>query len=130
MRKVNTQNLWTFELGTQEGINVPIWVFVALQRRNRQDSQKLNIDTFYRPPVTTAQCINRTEKNPDSSILLNYNDEYYTQGYGQIKEAFRAFTRDNILQPYIYLRMILDPLMMVMILDTVYTSSIYDIRKT
>ena len=27
MKEVKTQNLWTFELGTQEGINVPIWIF-------------------------------------------------------------------------------------------------------
>ena len=25
MKEVKTQNLWTFELGTQEGIKVPIW---------------------------------------------------------------------------------------------------------
>ena len=29
MKEVNTQNLWTFELGTQEGIKVTIWIFVA-----------------------------------------------------------------------------------------------------
>ena len=40
-------------------------------------------------------------KNPDSSILLNYDDDDYNQGYGQIKEAFRALTKDDILQPYI-----------------------------
>ena len=28
MKEVKTQNLWTFELGTQEGINVPICVIV------------------------------------------------------------------------------------------------------
>ena len=28
MKEVNTQNFWTFELGTQEGINLPIWMFV------------------------------------------------------------------------------------------------------
>ena len=26
MREVNTQNFWTFELGTQEGINIPLWL--------------------------------------------------------------------------------------------------------
>ena len=41
------------------------------------------------------------EKYPDVGILLNYNDVDYSQGYGQIKEAVRAFTKDNILQPYI-----------------------------
>ena len=62
MKEVNTQNLWTSELGTQENINVPIWIFVFFQQRDRQDSQNLNIDTFYRPPVTSAECVIRTEK--------------------------------------------------------------------
>ena len=34
IKEVNTQNLWTFELGTQEGINVPIWIFVAFQQND------------------------------------------------------------------------------------------------
>ena len=101
MKEVNTQNLWSFELGTQEGINVPIWIFVAFQQNDRQNDQNLNNDTFYRPLVTSAQCIIGTEKYPDSGILLNYNDDNYSQGYGQIKEAFKALTKDNLLQPYI-----------------------------
>ena len=101
MKEVITQNFWTFELGTQEGVNVPIWVFVAFQQHDRQHDQTLNNDTFYRMPVSSAQCIIGTEKYPDSAILLNYDDDNYSQGYGQIKEAFRALTKDNILQPYI-----------------------------
>ena len=101
MKEVNTQNLWSFELGTQEGINVPIWIFVAFQQNDRENDQNLNNDTFYRPLVTSAQCIIGTEKYPDSRILLNYNDDDYSQGYGQIKEAFKALTKDNLLQPYI-----------------------------
>ena len=101
MKEVNTQNLWIFELGTQEGINVPKWIFVAFQQSDRQNDQNLNNDTFYRPPVTSAQGIIGTEKYPDSGILLNYNDDDYSQGYGQIKEAFKALTKDNLLQPYI-----------------------------
>ena len=49
-------------------------------------------------PVSSAQCIIGTEKDPDSAILLNYADD---QEYAQIKEAFKALTKDNILQPYI-----------------------------
>ena len=101
MKEVNTQNLWTFELGTQEGINVPIWIFVAFQQKDRQNDQNLNNDTFYRPLVTSAQCIIGTEKYPDSSISLKYNDDNYSQGYGQIREAFKALTKDNLLQQYI-----------------------------
>ena len=101
MKEVNTQNFWTFELGSQEGINVPIWIFVAFQQMDRQNDQNFNNDTFYRPPVTSAQCNIGTEKYPDSGILLNHNDDDYSQGYGQVREAFRALTKDDILQPYI-----------------------------
>ena len=98
---VNTENFWTFELGTQEGINVPIWIFVNFQQSDRQHNQNLNNDTFYRMPITSAQIVIRTEKYPDSPILLNYDEDEFSQGYGQIKEAIRALTKDDILQPYI-----------------------------
>ena len=75
MKEVNTQNLWTFDLCTQEGINVPIWIVVAFQQNDRQNDRDLNNDTFYRPLVTSAQCIIGTEKYLDSGILLNYNDD-------------------------------------------------------
>ena len=101
MKEVNTQNIRTFKLGAQEGINVPIWIFVAFQQNVRQNDQGLNNDTFSRPLVTSAQCIIGTEKYPDSGILLNYNDDGYSQGYGQNKEAFEALTKDNLLQPYL-----------------------------
>ena len=91
----------TFELGTQEGINVPIWVIIGFQQNDRQHDQNLNNDTFHRPSVISAQCIIGTEKYPDSAISLNYNDDDYSQGYSQIKQAFRALSKDDILNPYI-----------------------------
>ena len=33
--------------------------------------------------------------------MLNFEDYEYAQGYSRIKEAFRALTKDNFLQPYI-----------------------------
>ena len=62
VKEVKTQNLWTFELGTQEGINVPIWIFLGFQQSDRQHDQNLNNDIFNRPPVISAQCIIGTEK--------------------------------------------------------------------
>ena len=38
MKEVQSRVFWTFEFGTQEGINVPIWVIVGFQQRDRQDS--------------------------------------------------------------------------------------------
>ena len=82
MKEINTQNLFSFELGTQECINVPIWIIVGFQQRYRQDSRILNNDTFYRPPVTSAQCIIGAQNYPDSAILLNYDDDDYSRRYG------------------------------------------------
>ena len=101
MKKVNTQNFWTFELGTQEGVNVPIRIFVGFQQLNRQNDPNLNNDTFYRMPVTSTQVVIGTEKYPDTAILLNYNDDNFSQGSGQIKVAFKALSKGDILQPYI-----------------------------
>ena len=61
----------------------------------------MNNDTFCRLPVTSCQCVIGTEKYPDAGISLNYDDDDYSQGYHQIKEAFRALTKADILQPYI-----------------------------
>ena len=73
--------------------------FVGFQESNRQHDQNLNKDAFYRTPVTSAQCIIGTEKCPDSSTLLSYDDDEYSQENSQIREVFRALTKDDILQP-------------------------------
>ena len=62
VKEVNNQNLWNFELGSQESTNVPIWIIIGLQQRDGQDNQNLNNDPFCRLPVVSAQCIIGTEK--------------------------------------------------------------------
>ena len=39
MKELNTQNNWSFELGTQEGLIVPIWIIVGFRHRDRQHDQ-------------------------------------------------------------------------------------------
>ena len=80
MKEVNTQNIWTFELGTQEGISIPTWIFVAFQQNDRQHDQNLNNHTFVRLPVISAQVVIGTERYPDSAILLNYEDDEFSKG--------------------------------------------------
>ena len=38
MKEVNTQNVWNFELRTQEGIKNPTWNIIGFQQRDGQDS--------------------------------------------------------------------------------------------
>ena len=101
MKQVNTQNFWTFELGTQEDINIPTWIFVVFQPNDRQHDQNLNNDTFVRLPVISAQVVIGTERYLDSGVLINYDDDDSSQGYGLIKKAFKALSKDDILQPYL-----------------------------
>ena len=101
MKEVNTQNLWSFELGAHQNMNVPVRVIIGFQQRERQDSQKIANDTFCRLTITSAQCIISTVKYPDSAILLNYDYDVYCQGYGLIKEFFKVLTEDDILEPYL-----------------------------
>ena len=56
---------------------------------------------FYRPPVTSADCIIGTAKSPDTAISLNYDDDVFSQRFGQIKGAFTALTKNDIFKPYI-----------------------------
>ena len=128
MKEVNTQSLWNFELGTQEGINVPILIIKGFQQQHRQSLQNEKNDTFYRPAVTSAQCIIGTEKDPDSSIFIIDNDDDYNQGYGQIKEDFRALKK-MIYSNHIYMIMILGRLIIIMILVIICMLLICGIRK-
>ena len=68
MKKVNTENFPTFEMGTQKSFKVPIWVYVAFQHMDRQNDQNLNNDTFVRLPVISAQVVIGTERYPDTAI--------------------------------------------------------------
>ena len=101
IKEVNTPTLRIFDLGTQEGSNIFIGNIVGVQQKDRQDPQIFKNDVSYRPPVTSAHCFFVPEKYPDSAISLNYDDDVYSQAYGQFKEALRALTKDDILKPYI-----------------------------
>ena len=55
MKEVKNQNQWNFELVSQESMNVPIWIIIGFQKRDRQDGHNLNNETFCRLPVVSAQ---------------------------------------------------------------------------
>ena len=42
MKEVNTQYVWSFELGTQEGVSASIWIIVGFPQIDRQHDQNLN----------------------------------------------------------------------------------------
>ena len=46
MKEIENQNLWNFQLGSQESMNVPIWIIIGFQQTDREDSQILKIDSL------------------------------------------------------------------------------------
>ena len=88
MKEVNTQNLWTFEQETAEGINVPIRIYTFFQQNDRQHDQNLKNDTFCRLSIVSAQCLIGNKKYLDTGILLNFDNDDYSQGYHQVKGAY------------------------------------------
>ena len=101
MEEVKNQKVWIFHIGTQEGINILIYINNGVQQQDRKDSQNLNNDSFCRLTVVSCQDFIGTKKYSDIGILLIYNNATYFQGYGQIKEAFRTLTKDDVPKPYI-----------------------------
>ena len=61
----------------------------------------MNVVTSCRLPVSNSQCFIGTKKYPDEGVLLNYDDDDYSQAHGQIEQAFRASIKGDILQPYL-----------------------------
>ena len=69
-------------------------------QRDQFKQQHQNKDTFYRPSVVNAQCINRSEKFPDAGINCNFAIDKYSQAYKEIVSCFRHLAKDSILQPF------------------------------
>ena len=82
MKEVKNQNLRNSKLGSHESMNVSIWIIVGFQQKKLQESKNLSNEKFCRLPVVSAHCVIGTEKYPDSSMILIYVDDDYSQCYG------------------------------------------------
>ena len=100
-KDVNSQNDCTFELGVQNAIGLPIYGFVGSQVRNWLDNQEHDNDLFTRLPLSCVQCIIITGEYTNAGIILNYDDDSFSQNYGKIVSCFEHLTRANFLLAYI-----------------------------
>ena len=57
MKDLNNQTAWNIKIGSKEIMNVAICIIIKIQHRDRQDSRNLNNDTFFKLPVSFAQCL-------------------------------------------------------------------------
>ena len=80
---------------------------------------------FGRSPATSAQCIIGAEKYLDPVFVLNYDDDEYSQRNGQIKEALRALTKDDVFKTYVSEHVFISS---IIINDIGYTLKVFDMR--
>ena len=106
-KDVNTNNNWTFELGTS-GISTPTLldccdfvVIVGFQARNKIDSQTHDNATFDRLSVSNAVCKIGSEKYPDDGIECGYDRDKYDQAYSKIENFHILHSECNLLNPLI-----------------------------
>ena len=52
-----------------------------------------------RLPVSCVHGISSIENNPDASINIKYDDNKYSQGYGESAASFNHLAKDNISCP-------------------------------
>ena len=99
-KDVNTNNNWTFELGTS-GISTPTFVIVGFQARNKNDSQTHKNATFDRLPISNAVCKIGSEKYPDDGIECDYDRDKYDQTYCESKNFYHLKSETKLLNPFI-----------------------------
>ena len=78
------QTEWIFELSVTSGIDVTTYVWVSFQQKHWVDDKLRNIDRFFRPAVTSAQCKFWTEKISETGINLDYTKEKLFRGFAKM----------------------------------------------
>ena len=99
-KDVNTNNNWTFELGSS-GESTPSFIIVGFQARNKIDSQTHDNAIFDRLPVSDAVCKIGSEKYPDDGIECDYDRDKYDQAYSEIENFYLLKSETNLLNPFI-----------------------------
>ena len=88
-KDVNTNNNWTFDLGTS-GESTPTFVIVSFQVRNKIDSQTHDNATFDRSPISNAVLKIGSEKHPVDGIECDYDRDNYREAYQEIDNLLSA----------------------------------------
>ena len=70
-KHVNTNNNWTFDLGTSRE-STPTFVIVGFQARKEIDSQTHDKAIFDRLPISSGVCKIGSEKHPVDGIECDY----------------------------------------------------------
>ena len=100
-KDVNTNNIWTFELGNSNNESCPIFVTVGFQARNKIDSQTHDNATFDRLPISSGVCKIGSEKNPDDGIECDYDRDKYDQAYSESENLYQVKSETKLLNPFI-----------------------------
>lgn len=101
-KSVNGNNTWTFELGVEAGMDIPIYVIVGFQTATRMGpSQEQNNGIFDRLDVIGASLKIGSERYPDNEMQIDYNRNNYVQPYDELKRFKKEYIGEQSLGPFV-----------------------------
>ena len=101
-KTVNSNNNWTFELGVEAGIDIPIDVIVGFQSAARlSPDQTQNNGVFDQLDIIGASLKVGSERYPDNEMSLDYNINKYSDAYRELKKFKKEYIGEQSLNPYI-----------------------------
>ena len=93
-KPVNSNNNWSFEIGTESGTDVPIYVIVEFQSAARVGpDQTQNNAIFDRPDVIEASCNVGSVKYPDNEFQVDFNRNKFNEPYKEVRRFYKDYIK-------------------------------------
>ena len=93
-KPVNSNNNWSFEIGTESGTNIPIYVIVGFQTAARAGpDQTQNNAIFDRPDIIEASCNVGTVRYPDHEFQVDFNRNKYNEPFNEIIRFYKDYIK-------------------------------------
>ena len=101
-KSVDSNSNWTFELGVEAGMDIPIYVIVGFQTAARiGPDQTQNNGVFDILDVIGASLKIGSERYPDNEMQIDYNRNNYDEPYNELKRFKKEYIGEQSLPPFI-----------------------------
>ena len=116
-KPINANRKWTFEIGQETSIDIPLQIIVGFQSIERLQSQTQNNGVFDQLNITSAQCRIGTDRYPDQPYTLDYTRNKYNDAYEAVRNYYYDFMEGKS-SPYLTFKD----------LKTLYPFLLFDLR--
>ena len=100
-KPVNSNNNWSFEIGTESKSDIPIYVIVGFQTADRSGpDQTQNNAIFDRLDIIEASCNIGSVRYPEHEYQVDFNRNKYNEPYNEIHRFYKDYIKGEG-SPYI-----------------------------